>query len=232
MKFNWREELWHWLFLAGMFLAAAIVWNQVPDRMPTHWNASGEVDGYGNRFVGLLLLPLTTLGLYVLLLVVPYLDPGKTNYEGFRSVYRLIRLTFMVYMTLIYAATLRSALGYPVDMARVISFLMGGMLVILGNSLGKIRPNWFVGVRTPWTLSSKLSWSKSHRLAGWLFVGAGLATCFSGVFWPKAGVFVLLGTLLPSSLAVVIYSYFVWRSDPERISPAGTTPASTPSAPQ
>ena len=114
-------------------------------------------------------------------------------------------------------------MGHKVDMARIMSLAMGTMFVVLGNYLGKVRPNWFVGVRTPWTLSSKLSWSKTHRLAGWVFVVSGAATIVSGVFAPKLFVFVLLGTILPGSIAMVVYSYWVWRSDPDRVSPAGTT---------
>ena len=102
MKIQWRTELVQWLILAAMFLAVAVCWSRVPDRIPTHWNAAGEVDGYGGRFVGLLLLPLTALGLYGMFLVLPLLDPGKTNYEGFSKVYLIIRTTRMVFLGILH----------------------------------------------------------------------------------------------------------------------------------
>lgn len=226
MKFHWRTELFSWICLCGIWLLAAWAWQRVPERMPVHWNAAGEVDGYGGKFVGLLLLPLTAAGLYLLLLVLPKLDPGKLNYEGFAKVYTIIRSTLMAFLSVLYLATTMAALGWRVDMARVISLAMGPMFMVLGNYLGKVRPNWFVGVRTPWTLSSKLSWSKTHRLAGWLFMGSGLATLAAGLVRPQWGVFVLMGTMLPSVLAMMVYSYLVWRDDPNRIAPAGTSPIS------
>ena len=82
--------------------------------------------------------------------------------------------------------------------------------------LGKVRPNWFVGIRTPWTLSSTCSWDKTHRLGGRLFLACGIATLVCGLVRPTRGVFVMLGTILPSTLVLVAYSYLVWRGDPDR----------------
>lgn len=218
--------------MAAMFAAAAWAWNRVPDKIPIHWNAAGEVDGYGGRFMGLLLVPLVSVGLYLLFLVIPKLDPGKANYEGFARVYTIFRNVFIAYMGVIYTATTLVALGYRVDMGRVIAVSLGSLFVVLGNYLGKVRPNWFVGVRTPWTLSSKLSWTKTHRLAGRLFVFSGAATLLCGVIRPAWGVFAMLGTMLPSVVALTVYSYLIWKNDPDRTAPAGTSPAAaeTPSA--
>jgi uncharacterized membrane protein len=223
MKLRWRTEILSWLCLSAMFLLAAWAWQRVPDRIPVHWNAAGEVDGYGGRFMGLLLLPLIAAGLYPLFLVLPRLDPGQQNYEGFAKVYSIIRNTLMGFLCVLHGATTLAALGHRIDMSRVISLAMGVLFVVLGNYLGKIRPNWFVGVRTPWTLSSKLSWSKTHRLAGWLFMGTGLATLGTGLWRPQWGIYVMLGTMLPSVIAITVYSYFIWRDDPERLQPAGTS---------
>ena len=91
----------------------------------------------------------------------------------------------------------------------------------LSQRLREVRPNWFVGVRTPWTLSSRLSWTKTHQLAGRLFVASGAVTLLCGLARPAWGVFVMLGTILPSALAMTAYSYMVWRDDPERTPPSG-----------
>ncbi|HEY6565141.1 MAG TPA: SdpI family protein, partial [Pirellulaceae bacterium] len=102
---------------------------------------------------------------------------------------------------------------------------VGLLLMVFGNVMGKIRPNWFVGVRTPWTLSSKLSWTKTHRLAGWLFIGIGVLIAATGMTRSR---WLLIGTLCGSGaalLGVVVYSYLVYRADPERTTPAGTSPS-------
>ncbi len=225
MKLSWRIEGVQLALIAAMFVVAAVSWQQVPDRIPVHWNLQGEVDGYGGRFMGLLLLPLVTLGIYVLLLVLPRLDPGYVNYQSFAGTYYLIRVTLVVFQAGIYGVTVAAAFGQQVDVGTIISVGVGALMVVLGNVLGKIRPNWFVGIRTPWTLSSKLSWDKTHRLAGWVFIALGPMIALVGVIranWYLVATLALGGAGLAW---LVVYSYLVYRSDPERITPAGTTPS-------
>jgi uncharacterized membrane protein len=170
MKLSWRVELVQLAIMAGMFTVAAWAWPQVPDRLPVHRNLQGAVDRYGGKFEGLLLLPLVTLGLYLLLRFVSLIDPGRLNYQNFRKAYNAIRIALVLFMALMYGLMIYSAFGNQGNTTTVILLAMGALFIVLGNFMGKIRPNWFVGVRTPWTLSSKLSWDKTHRLAGWLFV--------------------------------------------------------------
>jgi uncharacterized membrane protein len=99
------------------------------------------------------------------------------------------------------------------------------MLVVLGNVLGKLRPNWFVGIRTPWTLSSKSSWVRTHQAGAWVFVGAGIAFMAAGVIrhgWAMLVAIILMGA---GALALIVYSFVVWRDDPDKVPPAGTLPA-------
>ena len=205
-----------WGVIAAMFVAAAWAWNRVPDRIPVHWNAAGEVDGYGGRFMGLLLIPLVTLGMQLLFMVLPAIDPRRANYEGFGKVYGILCSAIVTFMGAVYAATTLVALGHRIDMARVITVSLGLLFLVLGSLLGRVRPNWFVGIRTPWTLSSTRSWEKTHCLGGRLFAACGAVILLCGLVRPAWGVFVMLGTILPSTLAMTAYSYFVWRSDPDR----------------
>jgi uncharacterized membrane protein len=225
MIVTWRSELVQLGLIAAMFIAAALAWPYAPERMPTHWNLQGEVDGYGGKFAGLLLVPLMALGLYALLLVLPRLDPGYVNYRTFAAAYNLIRITLVVFMAALYAVTVAAGLGAGVDVCMVVSLGVGALLVVLGNVLGKIRPNWFVGVRTPWTLSSKLSWNKTHRLAGWLFIVLGPLLAVSGI---ARSSWLLVATLAAGGAGLawlVVYSYLVYRTDPDRMTPAGTSPS-------
>jgi len=216
MQSSWRTEVFSWGVIVAMFAAAAWAWGRVPDRIAIHWNAAGEANGYGGRFMGLLFPPLLTLGMQLLFLVLPAIDPRRSSYEEFANVYAILRTAVVAFMGAIYAATTLVALGQRIDMARVSTLLLGVLFSVLGSVLGKVRPNWFVGIRTPWTLSSTRSWDKTHRLGGRLFLACGIATLVCGLVRPTWGVSVMLGTILPSTLVLVAYSYLVWRDDPDR----------------
>lgn len=225
MKFNWRFELPQLLLIGAMFAAAFWAWPQLPDRLPIHWNIHGDVDGWGNKFMGLLFVPLIVLGIYVLMVVLPWFDPGKANYQSFQRVYGIIRIAIVAYMSAVYAAMSYAAFGHKLNMTSVILPLVGILFIVLGNFLSKIRPNWFVGVRTPWTLSSQLSWDKTHRLAGWLFIVMGflfVPVALLQTTWSLVAVLICDGLCLNW---IVIYSYLVFRSDPHRVPPAGISPS-------
>jgi uncharacterized membrane protein len=225
MTFSWRSEIVQLGLIALMFVVAAAAWPYAPDRIAVHWNIEGQADRYGGKFEGLLLTPLVALGLYALLAVLPWFDPGRANYRSFAGAYNLIRVAMVVFMAALYGVILAAAFGQPVDVGMIVTLGTGALMVLLGNILGKIRPNWFVGVRTPWTLSSKLSWDKTHRVAGWVFIALGLLLAPVGII--RAGWY--LGIVLAfgavSLVWLVVYSYLVYRSDPNRVSPAGTSPS-------
>ena len=166
MKTNWRVELALLLLIALMFGAALVVWPSAPSDIPVHWNASGQVDRYGGKFEGLLLLPLMALGLYLLMRYLPNIDPGRLNYARFGGAYTAIRAGVLLLMAGIYAMVIAWVLGSPVDVSRAVPLAVGALFVLFGSVLGQVQPNWFVGIRTPWTLSSTESWSRTHRLGG------------------------------------------------------------------
>ena len=226
MKLSWRTELPQWALLVGMFGLAAASWTYLPERLPVHWDARGEADRYGSRAEALFLLPLISMGLYLLMIALPYFDPGRANYQRFAGAYNVIRLSLLGVLALIYGAMLLAFHGYGIRMESIVPLIMGVLLVVLGNFMGKIRPNWFVGIRTPWTLSSKLSWTRTHRLGGWLFIIMGLsmfASAFAGPRWLAITAMAVIPGLCV--LWLVIYSYLVWRKDPDRVPPTGTEPA-------
>jgi len=224
MKLSLRTELPQWIVIGAMFVAAAICWPYAPDRMPVHWNLAGEIDGYGGKFIGLLLLPLTSLGIYFLMLFVPLVDPGRRNYQNFATAFNAIRLTITVVFAALYVVFVVAGLGGKVNVTAIISLVIAAMFLVIGNFMGKIRPNWFVGVRTPWTLSSKLSWNKTHRLAGWLFLVMGLLIAVAGIL-QTTWIFILMVAANAVCLVwMIVYSYLIYRQDPDRTPPAGVSP--------
>lgn len=213
MTWSWKRELPQLLILAAMFAVGVLRWSTAPQRMPMHWNLRGEVDRFGGRLEGLFFLPLVALLLYGLLLALPRLDPHRANYNSFAGAYHALRLVLLLFMGLMHGALLWGGARMP----SLMGLLVGVLLTVLGLLLPRLGTNWFAGIRTPWTLSSQLSWEKTHRLAGRLFVAAGLVMLVvsqldgTWLWWLMAPV-IGAAVLLP-----VLYSYWVWREDPERV---------------
>lgn len=212
--------------IAGMFILAAVRWGSVPDQIPVHWNAAGEVDGYGGKFVGLLLVPIITAALYPLLKYLPRIDPARRNYETFAGTYLLVRVLLTVYLAFIYVV-LNLAIGneetFPVG--ELIVAAVGVLFIVLGAVMGKFRPNWFAGIRTPWTLTSKKSWVMTHRLGGRVFIAAGVATMVGALIGGEWAFYAMFIVLIPGVIYLFIYSYLVWRDDPEKVAAQDVTPA-------
>ncbi len=178
MNFDWRTELPCLLLLGGMFALATAAWSWVPDRIPVHWGMALRPDRYGGRFEGLLGIPLLALGLYFAFLFLPRIDPGRANYPRFAGAYHTFRIGLLAFMTGLYGFIHMWLRGVEVSPVKAVPLLMGAFFVVLGNILGKLRPNWFIGIRTPWTLSSKLAWTTRTAPEGgcsWL-----QACCSSG----------------------------------------------------
>ena len=225
MKTNWRIELPLLLLIALMFAAAISVWPAAPADIPVHWNASGEVDRYGGKVEGLLGIPLLASAIYLLMRYLPRVDPLRANYARFGGAFAAIRAGILLLMAGIYAVVIAWVVKRPVDVSLVVPVAVGALLVLFGSVLGQVKPNWFVGIRTPWTLSSKVSWVRTHRLGGWLFMALGLLFAATGAFKLGSFGFVVIGAVIAVVVILIGYSCFVWKADPEKQPPAGTQPA-------
>lgn len=225
MKWSLKNELAPLSIIAAMLAAAAASWSRAPERLPVHWNLAGEVDRWGGKAEALLVLPAIAFGMYLLFTFLPRLDPGRRNYERFAGPYRLIMLGVLTLMAVLHAVSLAPVYGITPNINRVLPFAAGLLFVLIGATMGKLRPNWFVGIRTPWTLSSKRAWTRTHRLGGWLFLASGLVVAVVSIAAPAFSIQVLLGSAITVAAITIVYSYFVWRTDPDRLAPAGTSPA-------
>jgi len=215
-----KREWLQLLILAAPFCAAVLLWDKLPGRVPIHWNIHGKVDGYAGKAFGVLFLPAINLALTALLAVLPRLDPKCRNYDdetqaSVGQVFRLCRLAMSLFMTVLVFVILAFALHYQVDVTRVVVGGLGILLAVMGNSMGKLRPNYFAGFRTPWTLESRTVWLKTHRLGGRLMIvyGAGLLV-ESFLLTPLqcmiAGVFPLIVLV---GVVPAVYSYFLHRAE-------------------
>jgi len=208
------------IIILMMFGFSAWVGTQLPDdsRIPTHWNARGEVDGYSSKTMGLFMTPGIMAGLCALMALLPFITPRKENLWKSIKVYKICWACTLLFMLAIHTVALLATLGASVSMPLVVNVGIGVLFIMIGNWLGKVRSNFIMGVRTPWTLSSELSWNKTHRLSGKLFVGIGLAMLIMGLFFsthPATVAIMLVGVCL---LVVVpfAYSWWVWKNDPNR----------------
>jgi len=206
-----REEWPLLLIIAGALIAGLIIYPHLPERVASHWNLKGEVDRYSSRIWGAFGIPIMTAVIYIMMLFLPLIDPRKQNYQKFAGAYRLFRAVMVVFMIGLYAVIVTSAQRYQVPVGRVVITGIALLFIVVGNFMGQIRQNYFVGIKTPWTLANEVVWQKTHRLAARLWVGAGLIGLVAALAGGAAGA-VIMGVSL--GLAVVIpfvFSYLEFR---------------------
>ncbi|MCS7010248.1 MAG: SdpI family protein [Anaerolineales bacterium] len=196
----------------GATAVGVLLYGQLPDPMPSHWNAAGEVDGYISRFWGVFLIPLVTLGLLVLFLLIPTIDPLKANIAQFRPIYNAFIVGFIVYMLYVYGLTLAAALGSRFNMTQMLLPAIGLLFLGISFLIKNAKRNFFIGIRTPWTLSSDRVWEKTHQLGAKLFALSGLITLVSA-FLGETGLWLMLAALLLAVVVPIVYSYLLFAQE-------------------
>lgn len=212
VKFSWFTVL---LLLAFWGICASF-YPSLPEQVPTHWSIQGEADNYSHKAVATLVMPLLPLAIYVLMTLLPQIDPKRQNYSKFGASYEKIRLVIVVVMVGITVLPLLSALGYDIKVDLVVRIFIPLLFIVLGNYMGKIKHNYFLGIKVPWTLASEDVWNKTHRLGGKLMVLGGLIA-LAGVFTPPVVGFVMVMTGIFAPVVItVIYSYFLYAKTVNR----------------
>lgn len=196
--------------LALLSLAAGIAfYGKLPDPVPTHFDLSGTPNGYTAKPMGAFILPLILAGLGLLLSVLPKISPRGYLMESFGRVFEIISISTLVILFIIGVVALLQALGWRPPIDRIVFPLIGALLIILGNFMGKLHRNFFVGIRTPWTLASEEVWLRTHRLGGPLFVVAGLILMVGAFF--GAGFSLIVIVVAIAAIVPVVYSYVIYR---------------------
>jgi uncharacterized membrane protein len=205
---------WFGLVIAAVAVAVSVwAYPQLPPTVATHWNLRGTPDGFSSRAMAVAIIPGVILLMTGLFNVLPRLDPRGENYSKFIGTYWLIANAVIVFLLLAHGMIIATGLGYAVKIDRLMPIGVGVLFIVLGNYLTRVEPNWFVGIRTPWTLSSDTVWRKTHRTGGWLMVIGGLVLGI-GAFLPP-GVFLPLfvGTIVIVALIPVVQSYILWKRE-------------------
>ena len=183
-----------------------ILWDKLPEQVPIHWDANGNVDGYSTKIQAVFAMPLVLLAFHWICVLGTSLDPKKQNISDktFTLVLWIIPVISLLCNSMVYA----TALGHKVSVEIIMPLFMGALFVIIGNYLPKCKQSYTMGIKLPWTLDDEENWNKTHRMAGFLWVIGGIiimATAFLGAFW------FFFVVLIPMVFVPFIYSYLLYK---------------------
>ncbi len=203
-------------FVLLAFLLGAVLYPQLPDQFATHWNAQGIVNGWMPKFAGVFLLPVITLLIIGLFFAIPSIDPLRKNIEKFRRYYDAFIIVLALFFLYVYVLMLLYNLGRPIPN-------FGGMLLpafallfyVIGVMFELSYRSWFIGVRTPWAMSSDSNWRQTHDLAGTLFKAAACIS-FLGLLWPAQAIWFVLVPALAAALISAVYSYSLYHREEQK----------------
>jgi uncharacterized membrane protein len=213
---NFKKEITLWLIILAPFLYLAWAWNSLPERVPIHFDINNNINGWGRK-ISELILPILNLAAYLLTLFLPLIDPKKKNYEFFQGTYFKIRLVLALFLSAINILVIYVGVTGQTSGGRLLPALTFLLIAVLGNFLINIKPTWFVGIRTPWTLSSDTVWKKTHLVGGRLFFYGGLLcfilTLLIGSAWFRH---LLLLYIFGSVLFLYGYSYWLYKQEQDK----------------
>ena len=202
------------LMLIAGAAAGLLLWNRLPDQMASHWDINDQVNGYMPKVWGVFMMPLIVLGMSVLFLIIPNIDPLKANIAQFREAFNLFIVLITAFMLYIHALTLAWSLGYTnFKISTSMLPAMGLLFIFVGFMLRKAKRNFFIGIRTPWTLSSDYVWDKTHQLGAVLFMASGVLAFIGGLFGGMTAFWFLFIPLIGSTVFLLVYSYVLYQQE-------------------
>jgi len=211
VKYEIKKDWWLIGIIILIWIFTFAIFGHLPAKIPMHWNISGQVDRFGSKNEIFILPSIITI-IYFVILFIPLIDPKKANYGKFAGAYRIVRAVVVIIFMAVYFASTYSALGYRIDVNRIANLIIPFMLIGFGSVMRKLRHNYFVGIRTPWTLADEEVWNNTHQLAGklWLIAGIiGLFASFFGGIWVTVFMFVLLITAV---IVPIVHSYIIFKN--------------------
>ena len=204
------------LIVLGIILLSFIVgiyfYPQMPEKMASHWNAQGHVDGYMSKFWGLFLMPMLSVGLFLLFIAIPKIDPLKHNIDRFREYYDKFVVLIIVFLFYLYLLTIFWNIGIRFNMNQLLVPAFSILFYYCGILIENARRNWFIGIRTPWTLSNEVVWRKTHKIGGKLFKIAGIVALL-GVFFYRYALFFVLVPVILVTVYTIVYSYVEYQRE-------------------
>lgn len=201
-----------WIIVLSLLslIGTGFVYPMLPDIIATHWGVDGQVNGTGGKFTQLIVAAIPLL-MYVFMVLLPRIDPRRENYVLHNKAYTVTQEVLVLFLIGLNWATIAYNLGAPLDIQKFVVIPLGLLIAVTGNYMGQIRPNYFFGIKTPWTLANEEVWRKTHRMGGSFFIAAGLIISISAFFSGTNSFIITMTALLVASFIPVIYSYVIFR---------------------
>lgn len=187
-------------------LLSFVIYPTLPGTVPVHWNALGQVDGYGPNWMGAFLVPAIMAFVLLLFVIIPKIEVFQKNLKAFEKEYWLLCYVLQLFFLVLFALTLLPNYGYCFNFAQIFALPFGMLFISIGILLPSFKRTFFVGIRTPWSLANDEVWKKTHVFGGKAFILAGLATLVSAPF-PNAVFIVLIIAILLAAISSIVYSY-------------------------
>jgi uncharacterized membrane protein len=206
-----KKHLLPIIFIVAAIILWLSVYSKLPERMPIHWDLNGNVNGYTTKLGAMVTLIGIMCSPYLLLVVIPKIDPKKENYPQFSKGYFIINMAILLLLFIINILIILSASGHNIHMGSLISLILGALFIVIGNYLPQIKPNYFMGIRIPWTLNDPTNWKKTHRFGGRIFMIGGFLTVIT-FFLPNGMTEIALYPILFLIILLpTIYSYLLYK---------------------
>ncbi len=205
-----KKELIPIAILVAMFIAAIVLHPSMPDQMITHWGPSGEPDGYGSKFLGLWLMPIVAAGLYLFMFIIPRVAVYKKNIMKFYQYYFGFKVVFVAFFGMIYLYMILQNLGYQFHFGTAMIPILAILFFYIAIMISKAKRNFFIGIRTPWTLASEKVWDKTHKTGAWAF-GALAIFILIGLIFKKYMLWFVIIPVLAYLVFIFVYSYLLFQ---------------------
>ena len=211
MKLSLKTEIIPIMILAAVIISSFYFFALFPEKVAVHWNAAGQPDNWSPRAVAAFVLPVVLIVVYALFLFLPNIDPKKKKYKEFAKIYHIFKGLIMFFLGALYMINSLKNIGYNISIEIVVPILIGVMFVVMGKYMSEIKTNWFLGIRTPWTLSSDKVWERTHHVGGKIFMISGVLMALAGFLPVAYRLPVFFTVLIIMLLSTVFYSYFAYR---------------------
>ncbi|MDO8443279.1 MAG: SdpI family protein [bacterium] len=216
IKYSLKTEVWPLLIFLATVGLSFWVYPQLPEKVISHWDFNGKANGWTSREFYAIFFPALLAVIYALFRVLPKFDPNSDRYKEFAGAYLAIRNSILLVLFIVFAAASFANLGYIVNICEIVAGAIGFIMIVLSNYFKKLKRNWFVGIRTPWTMSSENVWNKTHLLGSKLFIFLGLSFILIPWLAPVIGFLILFVEAIILMPWIVIYSYVLYKNEKEK----------------
>ena len=213
INYSFKTEAFSFLILLATVILSFWAYPKLPDLVVSHWDFAGHANGWSSREFHVIFFPALLFAMYTLFSLMPKFDPHASRYQEFAGAYLAIRNFILLIFFVIFAAATFSNLGYAINIGATVAGAVGVLMIALGSYFRELKQNYFIGIRTPWTLASETVWNKTHRLGSYLFIAWGICLMIAPWLTAKLALIILIGGLVIIISWLMIYSYSLYKKE-------------------